>query len=124
MALSGVLWGFHLVRLNTGTVFSGWDTLFSWNAYAEKWASGRVPDIGGMYPQLVPANWSLSYLLQGKDAVYFCGLDLEEDTGDQQLAWLEAHRPPRGFSAPGKRLFLCRRYRPLHDEKTDGRPAL
>lgn len=71
MALSGVLWGFHLVRLNVGTVFSGWDTLFSWNAYAETWASGRVPNIGGMYPQLVPANWSLSYLLQGKDAVQF-----------------------------------------------------
>lgn len=71
MALSGVSWGFHLVRLNFGTVFSGWDTLFSWNAYAERWASGRVPNIGGMYPQLVPANWSLSYLLQGKDAVQF-----------------------------------------------------
>lgn len=71
MALSGVLWGFHLVRLNFGTVFSGWDTLFSWNAYAERWASGRVPNIGGMYPQLLPANWSLSYLLQGKDAVQF-----------------------------------------------------
>ena len=38
------------------------------------------------------------------DAVYFCGLDLEEDTGDQQLAWLEAHRPPRLYFAPGPRL--------------------
>ena len=71
LALSGVLWGLHLVRLNFGTVFSGWDTLFSWNAYAEKWASGQVPNIGGMYPQLVPSNWSLSYLLQGKNAVQF-----------------------------------------------------
>lgn len=68
-ALSGVLWGLHLCRLNYGTVFSGWDTLFSWNAYAEIWASGRVPEIGGMYPQLVASNWSISYLLQGSSAV-------------------------------------------------------
>ncbi|MBQ6505453.1 MAG: hypothetical protein IJI57_16230 [Flexilinea sp.] len=71
IALSGVLWGFHLVSLNFGTVFSGWDTLFSWNTYAEIWAAGQVPNIGGMYPQLLPANWSLSYLLQGKEAVQF-----------------------------------------------------
>lgn len=70
-ALSGVLWGFHLCRLNFGTVFSGWDTLFSWNAYAEAWAAGRIPKIGGMYPQLVASNWSISYLLQGEKAVQF-----------------------------------------------------
>ena len=70
-ALSGILWGFHLCRLNFGTVFSGWDTLYSWNAYAETWASGNIPRIGGMYPQLVSANWSISYLLQGENAVQF-----------------------------------------------------
>ena len=70
-ALSGVLWGFHLCRLNFGTVFSGWDTLFSWNAYAETWAAGSIPKVGGMYPQLVPSNWSVSYLLQGENAVQF-----------------------------------------------------
>ena len=71
LALSGVLWGVHLVRPNTGTVFSGWDTIFSWNYYANTWAAGRIPSIGGMYPQLVPSNWSLSYLLQGDGAVQF-----------------------------------------------------
>jgi hypothetical protein len=50
---------------------SGWDTLFSWNTYAEIWASGEMPRVGGMYPQLVPANWSLSYLLQGENPVQF-----------------------------------------------------
>lgn len=70
-ALSGVLWGFHLCRLNFGTIFSGWDTLFSWNAYAEIWSGGKIPNIGGLYPQLIPANWSLSYLLQGEGAVQF-----------------------------------------------------
>lgn len=70
-ALSGVIWALHLCRLNFGTVFSGWDTLFSWNRYAEIWAEGSLPNIGGMYPQLIPANWSLSYLLQGEGAVQF-----------------------------------------------------
>ena len=70
-ALSGILWAVHLCRLNFGTIFSGWDTLFSWNNYALVWAGGEVPNIGGMYPQLLPSNWSLSYLLQGKDAVQF-----------------------------------------------------
>ena len=70
-ALSGVIWGVHLCRLNIGTVFSGWDTLFSWNRYAEIWADGSVPNVRGMYPQLVPANWSVSYILQGKGAVQF-----------------------------------------------------
>lgn len=70
-ALSGIFWAFHLCRLNIGTVFSGWDTLFSWNTYAESWASGSIPQIGGMYPQLVTANWSVSYLLQGDGAIQF-----------------------------------------------------
>ena len=71
MALSAVTWAVHLIRLNFGTVFSGWDTLFSWNMYAESWAGNKVPRIGGMYPQLVPSNWSISYVLQGENAVQF-----------------------------------------------------
>ena len=66
-ALSGVLWSFHLVRLNIGTVFNGWDTLYSWNTYAEIWALNEVPQVGGMYPQLIPANWSISYVLTGEN---------------------------------------------------------
>lgn len=71
LALSAVLWAVHLIRLNFGTVFSGWDTLFSWNAYAKMWAGGGVPLVGGMYPQLAAANWSVSYVLQGAEAVQF-----------------------------------------------------
>ncbi len=70
-ALSGVLWALHLCRLNFGTVFSGWDTLFSWNAYAEMWAGGNIPKIAGMYPQLLPVNWSISYVLQEKEWLQF-----------------------------------------------------
>ena len=68
-AVSAVFWGLHVCSLNFGTVFSGLDTLFSWNTYAESWAQNLIPQIHGAYPQLVPANWSLSYLLQGDGAV-------------------------------------------------------
>ncbi|NMB94538.1 MAG: hypothetical protein GYA26_09965, partial [Flexilinea flocculi] len=33
-AVSAVLWGLHVWRLNFGTIFSGQDTLFSWNTFA------------------------------------------------------------------------------------------
>ncbi len=68
-AISAVLWGLHVWRLNFGTIFSGQDTLFSWNTFAESWAQNLIPVSHGAYPQLVPANWSLSYVLQGKDAI-------------------------------------------------------
>ena len=66
-----MLWAVHLCRLNFGTVFSGWDTLFSWNAYAEMWAGGNIPKVAGLYPQLLPVNWSVSYVLQGKEWLQF-----------------------------------------------------
>lgn len=64
-AVSAVLWAIHLCRLNIGTVFSGWDTLISWNTYARTWAEGIIPTVHGSYPQLIPANWSISYVLTG-----------------------------------------------------------
>ena len=70
-SVSAVLWGIHVWRLNFGTIFSGWDTLFSWNAFAETWATNQIPAFRGSYPQLVSANWSISYVLQGDHPVQF-----------------------------------------------------
>lgn len=70
-SVSAVLWGIHVWRLNFGTIFSGWDTLFSWNAFAETWATNQIPAFRGSYPQLVAANWSISYVLQGDNPVQF-----------------------------------------------------
>ncbi|MBQ8653310.1 MAG: carbohydrate kinase family protein [Clostridia bacterium] len=39
-------------------------------------------------------------------AVYFCGLEIEESTGDVLLDWLEKHPPRRLYFAPGPR--VCR----------------
>ena len=64
-------YGIHVWRLNFGTIFSGWDTLFSWNAFAETWATNQIPAFRGSYPQLVAANWSISYVLQGDNPVQF-----------------------------------------------------
>ena len=71
MSISGILWGCHLVQMRIGEIFSGWDTLFSWNLYAESWAEGRIPKIVGLYPQFIPANWSLSYVLLGTNDIQF-----------------------------------------------------
>ena len=70
-AFSGVVWALHLCRLNFGTIFTGWDTVFSWNAWAEMWAGGSIPKVAGLYPQLLPVNWSVSYVLQEKEWLQF-----------------------------------------------------
>lgn len=68
-ALSAITWAVHVWTLNFGAIFEGWDTLFSWNNYALQWAANRLPEITGAYPQLVPANWSISYVLTGNQQV-------------------------------------------------------
>lgn len=48
----------------------------------------------------------LDALPQDASAVYLCGLEVEEATGDTLLDWLEAHPPRKLLFAPGPR--LCR----------------
>jgi hypothetical protein len=59
-----------LVR-NVGTVFDVWDAVLRWNPWAESWAAGALPDLTWEYPQLVPANWSISYVLMGASLQFF-----------------------------------------------------
>jgi hypothetical protein len=65
LALSLVLWFFRRLTNNFGTVFNTWDAVLSWNAWAQSWAQGIVPKIHLTYPQLLPINLSLTYLLIG-----------------------------------------------------------
>ncbi len=46
-------------------VFDAWDAIFSWNQWAYAWYSGSVPQHVALYPQLIPANWSMMYLIAG-----------------------------------------------------------
>lgn len=68
-ALAGVLWTVRLFISNIGTVFNAWDSVVSWNRWALKWASGQIPLDSYLYPQLIPVNWSTTYVLIGNTVI-------------------------------------------------------
>jgi len=54
-----------------GTVFEHWDPVTGWNRFAVAWAHNRLPGNSWHYPQLIPANWSLTYVFMGNTAIQF-----------------------------------------------------
>ncbi len=68
-ALERILWFVQLFIDNIGTVFDGWDAVYSWNRWAIAWFSGQIPLDSRFYPQLIPANWSLTYVFMGESAI-------------------------------------------------------
>lgn len=67
----GILWAATLFIRNLGTIFSAWDAVVSWNRWATVWAAGRIPTDTHFYPQLIPANWSITYMLLGNTTLQF-----------------------------------------------------
>jgi hypothetical protein len=65
LALSLTYWFFRRLPNNFGSVFNSWDSVVSWNAWAETWAQGQTPRIHLTYPQLLPINLSVTYVLIG-----------------------------------------------------------
>lgn len=63
LAAESVLWAGIIWLRSLGTVFTTWDAVVSWNRWALVFAGGSMPADIQYYPQLIPANWSLSYLL-------------------------------------------------------------
>jgi len=58
-----VIAGFALSGMTQiGQIFQQWDAVVSWNRWAIDWAAGHLPDRTGLYPQLLPANVSLTYV--------------------------------------------------------------
>lgn len=55
-----------VLRMN---VFDGWDPLFEWNYWAMPWYRGIVPQGTMLYPQLIPANWSVMYTILGSPEI-------------------------------------------------------
>jgi hypothetical protein len=51
------------------TVFMHWDPVVSWNRFALDWTANKIPTQTWRYPQLIPANWSISYVLMGTSQV-------------------------------------------------------
>jgi len=52
-----------------GSVFTEIDDLLSWDRWAEDWFLNRYPVSAGYYPQLLPTNWSLTYVILGSTDV-------------------------------------------------------
>ncbi len=47
---------------NLGSIFYYNDAIKSWNVWALEWASNLFPPLTGHYPQIIPANWSITYI--------------------------------------------------------------
>jgi len=54
---------FYFFISNLGSIFSNWDPVFSWNRWAIDWYLGGLPKLTDYYPQLIPANWSITYII-------------------------------------------------------------
>lgn len=63
VAISLVFWFLKRLTNNFGTVFNTWDAVMSWNTWAITWARNLTPGVHLTYPQLLPLNLSLTYLL-------------------------------------------------------------
>jgi hypothetical protein len=50
---------------NAGNIFSAWDAVVSWNRWAIDFYNNKFPSGIWHYPQLIPANWSIAYVLSG-----------------------------------------------------------
>lgn len=66
VALDRIWWAWGVFLDNIGTIFTGWDAVYSWNRWAQAWFAGSIPADTRFYPQLVPANWSLTYIFMGE----------------------------------------------------------
>ena len=66
-----VIGGFAVCGLAAvGQIFQQWDAVVSWNRWAIDWAANQLPRATGLYPQLLPANLSLSYVFQGSSEIW------------------------------------------------------
>ncbi|HEY4694196.1 MAG TPA: hypothetical protein VIH16_12215 [Bellilinea sp.] len=63
MAISLCWWFFKHVISNAVTVFSEWDSVLAWNTWAQTWAQNKIPENQTFYPQLIPINLSIPYVL-------------------------------------------------------------
>ncbi len=62
---------FYFFTSNLYDIFRGHDALFSWNRWAIDWYLNDIPYRTNTYPQLIPANWSLTYIIMQNHHVQF-----------------------------------------------------
>jgi len=71
LSARSVLWAVGILIQNLGSVFSVWDAVVSWNRWATIWAESQIPLESRFYPQLIPLNWSIAYVLLGSTTLQF-----------------------------------------------------
>jgi len=64
-------WILKLFMWNLGSVFNSYDTIAIWNRWAIDWAKNILPRSTYRYPQLLPTNWSIIYVLMGDTSIQF-----------------------------------------------------
>jgi hypothetical protein len=64
---------FEIFLLNIGTVFQRTDSVIYWNHWAVQWAQNDLPTKTGLFPQLLPTNYSLFYVFMDDTRVQFFG---------------------------------------------------
>lgn len=71
ISATAILCSFYFFFSSYGDVFTHWDAVFSWNRWAIDWYLNDIPYLTYLYPQLIPANWSLSYMMTGSHIFQF-----------------------------------------------------
>lgn len=71
LSLALLWWSIKLMSHYAGTIFDSWDAIVSWNRWAVSWANGEFPLNTRNYPQLIPANYSLSYVFMASTEIQF-----------------------------------------------------
>lgn len=70
-ALSNLAWAARIWWNGVGAVIDRWDAVVSWNSWAMEWAANQFPAGTWEYPQLIPANLSISYVFLGNHQIQF-----------------------------------------------------
>ena len=55
--------------LKTGSIFTEWDAVVSWNRWAEELSNNIYKPLEAAYPILLPAIWSVFYKIQGTSEI-------------------------------------------------------
>ena len=71
LAYISLNWIFRLFIWNIGSIFNSYDTIANWNRWSIDWANNLLPSSTRRYPQLLPTNWSIIYVLMGDTSIQF-----------------------------------------------------
>ena len=75
LLISGIIILFYFAAFiaNIGTIFYFIDTVnnYEWNRWAIDFSNNILPKYSSHFPQLIPANWSICYVLTGNADIHF-----------------------------------------------------